>query len=390
VSDDAHASTRLLIGLVITGVGLGFTAIGLMFQKYALSSAQKQLRDELAASPQPGHRTLSRPLSQESLEEPDEEKKATSGAYFCSKWWMFGFAVFCLGNLLFWFGIALVPQVLLACWQCWAMIVTIFAAPFLLGEDVTIWKLGSVVTIMIGIVWVVLAAPQTYQAYTTPVFWKAIEGFFFISITAGIVFALMFLIGSVFFCKMRRRMSAIRYILIAAMINWYSVLCAKTSSGFFITTVYHNDSQVNSAEFWVLLGGMLTLAVANVHYLNRALEVGEAVFVVPVYESLAILGQILFAAVFFDEFKGLSMWEGIEIGCAISVVLAGVISASTKEPEDSKFLSTVVISPEMCPCFGKKGLLHSDDEVLPVYTPHPSPKDALLAPHSREVQKAYI
>merc|ERR1719375_3110086 len=83
-----------------------------------------------------------------------------SRAYYCSRLWMIGMGVFCIGNLLFWSVLALVPQVVLACWQCWAMIVTVFVAPCLLGETVNLCKLLSVFIIVVGVIWVVLASPQ--------------------------------------------------------------------------------------------------------------------------------------------------------------------------------------------------------------------------------------
>lgn len=351
-TEDLSPTTRVAIGLSVTGVGLGLTAVGLMLQKYAISRKRIEAAEE--------ERLLGPP--------PDDLswRSWCSGNYFCSIKWLLGMGVFCLGNLLFWFAIALVSQVMLACWQCWAMIVTIFMSPCLLGENVTVWKLGSVLVIIIGIIWVVIASPHTYQQYTTAVFWKAMDDPVFLAISAGVVLAVFVGIGSVFCCnEVDQRIAAVRYILIAAMINWYSVLCAKTSSGFFITSVVHKSDQTQSPEFWVLLAGMLCLAICNVHFLNRALEVGEAVFVVPVYESLAILGQIMFAAIFFDEFDNVPMLQQISIGCAVTVVLLGVIASSVKEPQDHKFLSTVVISPSSMPCAGERGMLHEDDEEVP-------------------------
>lgn len=290
-------------------------------------------------------------------------RETTSAPYGGSVVW----GCFCLGNLLFWFAMALVSQIMLACWQVWAMIVTIFASPCLLGEEVTVWKLGTVLFIIVGIVWVVIASPHTYQQYTTAVFWKAMQDPLFLAITGGVALVLIGTIISIFCCcKVSEKMATVRYIVIAVMINWYSVLCAKTSSGFFITSVLDNNNQTGSFEFWVLLSGMLTLAICNVHYLNRALEIGEAVFVVPVYESLAILGQIMFAAVFFDEFDNVPLFQGISIGCAVGVVLLGVIASSGYKPEPKSTLSTVVIAPSSMPCAGNRGMLHEGDETTPL------------------------
>merc|ERR1719161_1706859 len=184
------------------------------------------------------------------------EKEEERASYFQSKWWIIGMSVFCLGNLLFWSVLALVPQVVLACWQCWAMIITILLAPVILGERVTMGKLISVLIIVAGVVWVVMASPGHYEQYTSKMFWKAVHDVTFISITGAMIALFIALLISQYW-DLEPRMSAIRYILIAAIINWYSVLSARCSSGFFLTTVVHQEHDIGFA-FWMMLGLMLS------------------------------------------------------------------------------------------------------------------------------------
>merc|ERR1719473_68823 len=105
-------------------------------------------------------------LQKYALNERQNQKEEDRKSYFLMKWWVIGMSVFCLGNLLFWSVLALVPQVVLACWQCWAMVITILLAPVILGEMVTMGKLLNVVIIIVGVVWVVMASPGHYEEYT--------------------------------------------------------------------------------------------------------------------------------------------------------------------------------------------------------------------------------
>lgn len=276
------------------------------------------------------------------LKEEDRE------TYFYSKWWWIGMTVFCIGNLVFWSVLALVPQTVLACWQCWAMIITILLAPLILGEMVTMGKLINVMFIVAGVVWVVMASPAQYEEYTSEKFNAAIHDIAFLSITGGMILLFIALVASQWW-DLEERMAALRYILIAAIINWYSVLAARCSSGFFLSTVLHANNHTVGIQFWILLGCMLACAGANVHYLNRALECDKAIFVVPIYESLAIAGQILFGIVFFREFDTLTWYQTLNISVAISVVIGGVLLSSLKEP-DTPFLTQIVISEELCAC----------------------------------------
>jgi drug/metabolite transporter (DMT)-like permease len=234
------------------------------------------------------------------------------------------------------------------------MVVTIFVAPCLLGETVSLCKLLSVFVIVAGVVWVVCASPHQYEKYEAQAFWNSISGTVFLSITGGAVCLLLALFGSMLFWTFSRQMTCIRYIFIAAVVNWYSVISARCSSGFLITTVYHSEDIVTTRlEFWFLLGAMLLLASANVHFLNRALEHGDAVFVVPIYEALAIIGQILFGIVFFREFDGLSTFEKVNLSLALGFTISGVVASSSKDPPVS-CLSQVVLEgnycAKYCPC----------------------------------------
>merc|ERR1719161_3480097 len=117
------------------------------------------------------------------LKQKEEDRKS----YFTMKWWIIGMSVFCVGNLLFWSVLALVPQVVLACWQCWAMIITILLAPIILGEMVTMGKMINVLVIVAGVVWVVMASPGQYEEYTSKKFWGAVHDITFLCITGGML-----------------------------------------------------------------------------------------------------------------------------------------------------------------------------------------------------------
>merc|ERR1719379_1401429 len=112
------------------------------------------------------------------------------------KWWWIGFSLFCVGNLVFWAVLALVPQVVLACWQCWAMIITILLAPVILGEMVTMGKLINVVIIVAGVVWVVMASPGQYEEYPSKKFWAAVHDVWFLSITGAMLILFFVLLAS--------------------------------------------------------------------------------------------------------------------------------------------------------------------------------------------------
>lgn len=317
VSEEMKMNWPLFIGLLVTFIGLSMTAIGLMLQKLALNKR---------------------------LELKEEDRPS----YFLDRRWLLGMTVFCIGNLVFFAVLALVPQTVLACWQCWAMVITILLAPLILGEMVTMAKLLNVLVIVAGVVWVVMASPGHYEEYSSRKFWAAVHDVTFICISFSMLGLFIVLLVSQWW-ELRDRTAAMRFILIAAIINWYSVLAARCSSGFLLSGVLHQNEAGIGFEFWLVLSLMLTFAIANVHFLNKALECDKAIFVVPVYESLAISGQILFGIIFFREFDGLSLYQTLNISFAVAVVIGGVLLSSLGEP-DTPFLKQIVISEELCAC----------------------------------------
>lgn len=193
----------------------------------------------------------------------------------------------------------------------------------------------------------VLSSPGGHETFHTDDFWAAAQDPSFLGITAVSALLLIGLLAS--FCcwdSPGTKSAGIRYIIIADIINWYSVLSARCSSAFFISTVYDNTPQTATWEFWGLLGAMLLLACMNVHYLNKALEHTEAIFVVPVYESFAIIGQLIFGIVFFKEFVGLLFWEKVQLGLGVCLVLGGIIMSSSEVPSTVPMLSMVVLSAD--------------------------------------------
>jgi len=301
------------IGIGVMLLGNTLSALGLMGQKYA------HQREE-------------------------EDENVSRVWYFTSPTWLCGFLVFILGHILIWVSLALGPQAVLSCLTCWSTVVTVVVAPIFLNETVTLFRLLSVFIMIFGCSWVILSWPRSYQPFTVDTLLSAITNTLFLVLTA---LALMYLLVlGIIAARSNKtpRLTALQYTTVAAILGWYSVLTAKITSGLVFSSWHHALNQFDRWESWVMVATMIVLAVANLHFLNMALSVGDAVYVVPVNEALSILGQCLLGGIFFSEFQRLSIYGHINFWLGISSIIAGIFCLARKGPE-TKLMQYPILSP---------------------------------------------
>merc|ERR1719428_1561833 len=96
---------------------------------------------------------------------------------------------------------------------------------------------------------------------------------------------------------------------------------------------------------------MLFCGVAQVHFINLALALGDAIKIIPAYESMAMVGQIFIGGIFFEELWSLSLNEHLNFWFGVTCVVFGIIAVAQKEPEGAgyEFLRKPLITPETIP-----------------------------------------
>jgi len=274
----------------------------------------------------------------------DEEKYEQNFGYWSNTLWLLGFAIFVTGHCLCWFAMALGSQIILSGLLCISTATTILLAPMFLGETVTRFRLISVILMIAGCVWVILAGPKMYFVYTVDTLKSQVLNHAFLMICCACVLLLLIFFVRAFLRNSKPLMTAFEYTIISSMLGWYSVLAAKAVSGLFFTSVHFKRNQFIMWETWVMVLVLIVLAFLNFHFLNQALKDGDAVFVIPVYESISIVGQVVVGGIFFEEFAHLSTWGHINVWAAITCICIGVILVSGPNPKN-EFLQTPVLSP---------------------------------------------
>lgn len=263
-----------LWSVFVTLLGTTLSASGLLLQKYS------------------HHRAPDTPDSADD----------SSCLYFFSLTWLLGLVVFVTGQLFCFLGLALGPQIMLSCLNVWSMIVTFLIAPVLFKEEVSITKVGIAALIMVGIVLVIVYGPHTYHTYTVSDFESGFSNPTFIAASAVYLIFVMGALLCGFFRTTSPCMSPLEFAVLAVIFGSYSVLSAKSSAAIFLTWV---TEQHNPFGFFALIMPlvMLCFACSNLHFMNMALKYGEAVTIVPLYESLSIVNQVFLGGVFFGTLE---------------------------------------------------------------------------------------
>jgi len=254
-------------------------------------------------------------------------------AYFFSLEWLGGLATFLCGHAFCWLGLSVGAQMVLSCLNCWCIVVTLLCAPFMFGEAVTVYKVMAVALLILGCVWVTLHGPQRYRVFTVERLHLYLENKAFVCVAGLSLLGVCALGASVATTDRRPRCSVFQLALGAAMCAWYSVLSAKCVSGLHFTSWHHGHDQLSVWQPWAVLVVFVAAAASNLHLLNLALAAGEAVTVMPVYEALSLIGQIVLGGIFFQEFDALDFWGHAQFWFGVSCVVGGIVMVTRGEPE---------------------------------------------------------
>jgi len=196
-------------------------------------------------------------------------------------------------------------------------------APWYLGESVVPRAgVGAAIT-FVGCIWVVLTGPRGFHLQTVETLEDSWLSLAFISMTAVALLSAIVLAVRVRWSAHAAPLAPMQLTALSAIFAWYAVLLSKCGSTLTVTSV-QSQSQIGRWQFWAYLLAMAAFAVCQVHTLNMAMKLGTAISVLPAYESLSMMGQVIICGVFFKEFQEFGTDDLLHFSCAIACVLVGI------------------------------------------------------------------
>lgn len=291
-----------IIGIVATVAGLTLTMVGFLLQKYAHVVIE-----------------AGRP-------------------YYLSKVWIQGLFAVITGQVLCICASGLANQTVLGAFSCWSIIVVYIVTPYVFNEKVNRYVLIGAAAITGGSLWASLAGPKRTHEFTEqdffprlaqPAFLYVLIGSLVILLLAGVPLIPWSSVAERDQPRQSKSYPA-RLAAVAAVFSWYAVLCTKAASCMVAAVLVFNDKKLhvwawNSWPFWIVIGGSIVCAVAQIHFLNVAMKSGEALVVIPIYQSLQMAGIIVICGVFFQEFQGWPVPAVVNLCCGLAIVAGGIL-----------------------------------------------------------------
>merc|ERR1719323_1753185 len=102
-----------------------------------------------------------------------------------------------------------------------------------------------------------------------------------------------------------------------------------------VTLLEQMPGSLSTYAFWLILAGLIWANGFLEYWKQRALGTFGALYVVPIFQVILVVGGIMVGAVYFDEFAQLSSSDLAAFLVSISFCLVGVgvLAASSAERE---------------------------------------------------------
>lgn len=306
-----------LAGVLVTLLGATLTAAGLLVQK----------RSHLVATSGTG-------AAGRLVEGLSPGQKESQGRYWEQGDWLVGGLLWLVGNAVCWLAAGLAPQSLLACLDCWNVIVTLAVGHLIFGERLSRGMALSCTLLLASCCWVITAGPKAYREETVDLIFESC----FSRQTACIVLVSGgFLLGLAAVAYRRREvslatsLSCLELTAVSGTLAWYTSVLSRSLAALLVTSMRNHGSEYQHPLFWILLAVFLPCALLQIHFLNLGLRHGDAVVVLPTYMAMSMTGQIVVGGLFFDEFRHMDLASHARFWPGVACVICGVIGLAWEQ-----------------------------------------------------------
>ena len=139
------------------------------------------------------------------------------------------------------------------------------------------------------------------------------------------------------------------------MIGTCSVTMGKALSGLVLQELDPNvPGELNTYPPWLILLLFVVITVFWLYRMNVALRKYDAMFIIPVLQSLWLLFAVLNGGIFFEEFNDLGYLDVCLFAVGIIILLCGVAVFSPKSDNDG------TLTPEVLSDMETKSILAFD------------------------------
>lgn len=268
-TSSTSAAPLWLWGVLICVFATGLTSLGLVLQKFSHTLNERRVKE----------------LNEKSV------------VYYRQPWWLVGFSIFAVAQVINLISMSMAPQVMLSCLGATALIFNAIFACILLEEELRLLEglimFGMLLAVMMVIATTPIIATGAGADLVLHDILHPLFAFRFLSLTLFLLVVLVALRFTVVNEAVVRRVPDLD------PVAW--TICAAVSSGFTVNlfkavsellTVWDKTRPYAHWQCYLILLAACVFGVSQVHCLNKALNLGRAMMVVPTYFSLGLLAQL--------------------------------------------------------------------------------------------------
>ncbi|KAL2161276.1 hypothetical protein VTH06DRAFT_8496 [Thermothelomyces fergusii] len=252
--------------------------------------------------------------------------------------WQLGMAMFIISNLV---GssvqISMLPLPVLSTLQASGLVFNSICATLILGEPFTRWSLWGTLLVCAGAVLIAVFGAIPSPAHKLSelldllgrrpfVLWMAFQAFFVISLAAATELVSHF---TTLMQDPRFRLArGFSYGCISGTLSAHSLLVAKSAVELIVRTIADGDNQFVHWQSWMLVLGLVTLALSQLYYLHRGLKLVSTSVLYPLIFCIYNIIAILDGLIYFRQTDLINPLRACLIALGTVILLSGVLALS--------------------------------------------------------------
>ncbi|KAI1329955.1 DUF803 domain protein [Xylariaceae sp. FL0255] len=252
--------------------------------------------------------------------------------------WQLGMAMFVISNILgSTIQISTLPLPVLSTLQAAGLVFNSICATLILGEPFTRWSLGGTALVAAGATMIAIFGAVPSPAHSLKelldllgrwqfIVWMVLQAIIVVGIAVTVGFVNRF--KSVSQDPRFRLARGLAYGCISGILSAHSLLFAKSAVELILRTIADGENQFVHWQSWILVLGLVVLALSQLYYLHRGLKLVSTSVLYPlvfcVYNIIAILDGLIY----FQETELITPLHGGLIALGTAILLAGVLALS--------------------------------------------------------------
>jgi drug/metabolite transporter (DMT)-like permease len=252
--------------------------------------------------------------------------------------WQLGMGMFIIANILgSTIQITTLPLPVLSTLQASGLVFNSICATLILGEPFTRWSLGGTLLVCSGAVLIAVFGAIPEPAHTLDQLLYLLERRPFVlwmigqALLVAIVVITASCLGRVPNIASNPRVRLLRglaYGCISGILSAHSLLVAKSAVELLVRTIVDRKNQFVRWQSWMILLGLVFLALTQLYYLHRGLKLVSTSVLYPLVFCIYNIIAILDGLIYFRQTDKLSALHAGLIALGTVILLSGVLALS--------------------------------------------------------------